>query len=642
MRLPLPADFFAPVRLSPAEVHGLQRVEARLLSAYLASYDAHADADAAQASGAGWKLVGQRAGVKIFRQRPSKKKKKARRPRADDRELPALRLVGSVGGTLEDVLYGSMWRSGRERAARAHFTGDGVVDGAVLCSVETPSGADAFRSLSVKWALKRAPHGGLVVKDRDFCYVAAAGVVHSPKTGAKLGYRLRHSITFPSCPPFQNHSVVRGQIFLCSFFRQLRNGRVEVFHEGKYDVGGGNGAIGLGLPRSIAEKSIVETLLSLADVGACALAKKLARAVENTEAERAVASLSSTSVQESLDGERRCGMCLRRLGGALKRRCAVCRHWTCAQCSVRQETVPSASVTWANRCISARCFCKACVAKVLRDDATQYASRDANEDDYEVTSGRWGHDDIPEEDEVDEEEVRVPSRRHSMGLFSGGSHHSEVDDLSRRRRLMTVATAVPSSTEFGSRTSVSRLSAKQISVDSDAMNTVNSSPPDNHRRRSATLSTAPASASGGHTQDKSRPRRRLSMNAPDILLRSDVGKRNWASSTSALFLQSPQRHIDGSPIVNINRRRRSGSVSPAVHRVSFGSSCSSGGKSDEVRVRIVTPKRSGPPAAYTPYFASAGLSSNRRASVDPDPPSIRTVHNQFFRELYSNQNTGRR
>ncbi|KAG6971242.1 hypothetical protein JG688_00004510 [Phytophthora aleatoria] len=576
MRLPLPTDFFAPVRLSAAEVHDLQRVEARLLSVYLASYDAHVDN-----AQSGWKLVGQRAGVKIFRQRPTKRKKakrqrggqlepepelelapdwRTRRSRTEERELPALRLVGSVDGTLEDVLYGAMWRSGRERAARAHFTGDGVADGAVLCSVETPSSAEPFRSLSVKWALKRAPHGGLVVKDRDFCYLAAAGVVHSPRTGVKLGYRLRHSITFPSCPSFQNHSVVRGQIFLCSFFRQLRNGRVEVFHGGKYDVGGGDGAIGLGLPKSIAEKSIVETLLSLADVRACALAKKLAREVENTEAGRAV----------------------------------------------------------------------------LRDDASKYASRDANGDDYEVTSGRWGHDDIPEEDEGEEEEVRVPTRRHSMVPFSGNTHYSEVDELSRQHRLMTVATGVPSSTEIGSRTSVSRLSAKQISIDSDAMNTVNSSPPDNRRRRSATLAAAPAPFNGVHTQERGRLRRRPSMNAPDILLRSDAGKRNWASSTSALSLQSPQRHVDGSPIVNINRRRRSGSLSPSVHRVSFGSNCSSGGKSDEIRVRIVTPKRSQPAAAYTPYFASAGVSSSSRASVDSGLPSIRTVHNRFFRDLYGN------
>ncbi|POM72549.1 Hypothetical protein PHPALM_10717, partial [Phytophthora palmivora] len=106
MRLPLPVDFFAPVRLSPTEVHDLQRVEARLLSSYLSSYDTQQSDD--------WKLVGQRAGVKIFSQRPKKKKMKRQRnqpepepegiARRNECDLPALRLVGSVDGTLEDVL----------------------------------------------------------------------------------------------------------------------------------------------------------------------------------------------------------------------------------------------------------------------------------------------------------------------------------------------------------------------------------------------------------------------------------------------------------------------------------------------------------------------------------------------------------
>ncbi|KAE8987531.1 hypothetical protein PF005_g20531 [Phytophthora fragariae] len=219
-----------------------------------------------------------------------------------------------------------------------------------------------------------------------------------------------------------------------------------------------------------------------------------------------------------------------------------------------------------------------------------------------------------------------------MVSLAADTRHSAMEELSRQHRLMTVATAFPSSTEYGSRASLSRLSAKQMSVDSDAMNTVNSSPPDNRRRRSAMLAAAPTVANGRQRLNSSQSRR-LSMNAPDILLRSDVERRNWASSTSALSLQSPQRQIDGSPVVNIHRRRRSGSVSPSVRRVSFGSS--SGGKSDEVRVRIITPKRSQPAAAYTPYFASAAVSS-RRASPESDPPSIRTVHNQFFRELYGN------
>ncbi|CAH0515697.1 unnamed protein product [Peronospora belbahrii] len=449
-------------------------------------------------------------------------------------------------------MYGAMWLSGHERAARAHFTSDNVHDGAVLCSIVMPSSANPFRSLSVKWALKRAPHGGLVVKDRDFCYLSATGIVHSPQTGVKLGYRLRHSIIFPSCPPFQNHSVIRGQIFLCSFFRQQQNGKVLVFHEGKYDVGGGTGAIGLGLPKLIAEKSILETLLSLQNVCVCALAKKLARAVEETEAKQAVASISSTSVRESLDGERRCGMCLRRLGNALKRRCAACRYWTCSQCSVRQEIVPSARFRWMNGPMAARCFCKACVATVLRDNSAQYASQDANEDNYNVTCGRWDHDNISEEDDNDDEVLCMPNLRQSIKLFSADLQYSEVEYLSCQRGVRTLSTSLPCSTRNGYQDSVS---TKQLSIGAKAMKTVNSFLPDYRRRRNSTLSVIPDLTNGGQTLERCRARYCCSTRAPDILLRSDVGRRNWASSASALSLESPQRHIDGSPIVNYHFRR---------------------------------------------------------------------------------------
>ncbi|RLN80681.1 hypothetical protein BBJ28_00014420 [Nothophytophthora sp. Chile5] len=662
MKLPLPTDFFAPVRLAPREVRELQQVEARLLDSYLTSYDAYAQlpssgarsADDAASSRTTWKLVGQRDGVKIFSKRQQKRKgskhdrqqpeqepqPRQRRRHVTNHEehshLPGVRVVGSVDGTLEDILYGSMWRSGRERVARASFTRDGVADGAVLCSVESPSAGDPFRSLSVKWTLKRAPHGGLVVKDRDFCYLAATGVVRSPRTGHKLGYRLRHSMTFPSCPPFQNRSVVRGQLFFCSFFRQLRNGRVEVFHQGSYDAGGGGTGFGLGLPRSIAEKSVIENLVGLGEVRVCALAKKLARVVEGSDLERIQASLSRTSVQESLDGERRCGMCLRRLGSALRRRCAACRHWTCAQCSVRQQTVPSSRAVSTGAAVVKRCFCKACVARVLRDDATPYAIRDANTQAQETSSGRWGHDEIPEEDEEEDEALALANRRHSIVLFAPDASSYEVEALvgsSRQRRVMTAAAAIPTvSAGFEPSTPSSRLSAKQMSVDSDAVNTVNSSPPDNRRHRSAALATARTSATRARAIDCSRPHRRLSLGAPDILLRSDVTKRNWASSASALCLQSPQRSVDGSPIVNVQRTSR-WPPSPSMRRISFGSSCSSSGKSDEVHVRICTPRRRQTVAAYTPYAATP---SNETSPEDRGPsPSRSFVQRRFFRELYS-------
>ncbi|RLN98324.1 hypothetical protein BBJ28_00005137 [Nothophytophthora sp. Chile5] len=255
------------------------------------------------------------------------------------------------------------------------------------------------------------------MKDRDFCYLAATGVVRFPRTGHKLGYRLRHSMTFPSCPPFRNRSVVRGQLF----FRQLRNGRVEVFHRGSYDARGGGGTgFGLGLPRSIAEKSMVETSL--------------------------------------------------------------------------------------------------------------------------MTSGRWGHDETPEEDE-ENKALALSNRHHFIVLFAPDTSSYEVEALvvsSRQRRVLTAAAAIPTvSAGIESSTPSSRLSAKPTSVDSDAVNTVNSSPPDNRRHRSGALAAA--------CNQKSRDRLQLPPSSTHLF---GFGAMSAVATEERRRLASRQRAAD-QPLVSI-------------------------------------------------------------------------------------------
>jgi hypothetical protein len=137
------------------------------------------------------------------------------------------------------------------------------------------------------------------------------------QNGDKVGYELRHSIKFPSCPRFENSSVVRAQMYFCSFFRQLKNGRVEVFHQGSYDASGD-------LLSMLATKSAVASFANFTKILDSSFAKKLMRAIRRSEEREEAMSISSA--QESVDDERRCGMCLSRLGSALKRKCAVCRH----------------------------------------------------------------------------------------------------------------------------------------------------------------------------------------------------------------------------------------------------------------------------------------------------------------------------
>lgn len=217
MKLPLPSDFFAPVQLSAQEGRQLRLVEAQLLERYLRSYEefsgaAHQDAvdryqlrrrrrgDLVETSSGKWAFARQQGGLKVFRKHAQRHDRQYSfqhyQPRAHDRQtnadgkagrpadarhrhadhshLAGVLVTGTVDGTVEELMYGSMWGSAGERAARSFFTRDGVVDAAVLHTIERPSPIDPWRSLAVKWALKRAPPLGaaLLVKDRDFCYLA--------------------------------------------------------------------------------------------------------------------------------------------------------------------------------------------------------------------------------------------------------------------------------------------------------------------------------------------------------------------------------------------------------------------------------------------------------------------------------------
>lgn len=323
MKLPLPRDFFAPVRLAAAEAAQLRLVASRLLEAHAARFEAFG----ADSLSGDWKLVRRSSDVRVFaRRRRSRRAARRRRQtfqqHLDDgetpehAELPGVLAVGTVAGTVEELLFGLAWRSGEQRRARAFFTRDGVADAAELLALEAPSELEPFRSLGVRWMLRKAPRGSVLVKDRDFCFLQATGVMRT-RFGEKVGYELRHSIRFPSCPPFENSSVVRGQLYSCSFFRQLKRGRVEVFHQGSYDAAGE-------LPSLLATHAAVASLPDFSRVLECSFAKKLTRAVASSDERLRAASIGSA--QDSVGDEKRCGMCLKRVGSAPKRSCAICRH----------------------------------------------------------------------------------------------------------------------------------------------------------------------------------------------------------------------------------------------------------------------------------------------------------------------------
>lgn len=237
-------------------------------------------------------------------------------------------------------------------------------------------------------------------------------------------------------------------------------------------------------------------------------------------------------------------------------------QYVCAHCSVRRE-IKAASLTKA----LARCFCASCVSKVLRDDAAMYATGDVGTRELvakDPPSTKWDHDDI------DDEEILKST--HAVVLVAPDSRTFDAELLLSKKKSQ------PQLSKYGA-------------------------PLGSYKNLAASFRRNPES-----------PRRRLGSNAPDVLLRSDAGKRHWNYSTSALSLRSPQRKDTGVPIVHRTKR-------VSHHRVS--------GKSP--RTPTHTPRSSR--EHRSGFGAAAGRVSS--SSVDGNAGSTKSQRQrQFFRELY--------
>jgi hypothetical protein len=333
---------FPTLHLTESHAEQLRAIESKLLAQYLERYEAFVEVQQRTVDSGFWKLVRQANGVKAYKRRGASASRRSSlaslrargglRGRAatmanvagssgasDD---PMLLVVGSIEGTLEDVLYGVLWHSSDERSTRTYYTKDGITDASVLATLERPSPMHPFRSLAVKWSLKRSlMKSATVIKDRDFVFLGATGTVRSRVMDERIGFELRHSLTLPSCPPLSGAgaSIVRAEIMSCSFFRQMRGGRVEVFHQASFDAGGD-------LLGVFAWNTAIDNYISFASIVECSYIKKLVRAVQWSSENPPVVrpdEQDDPQAQPWDPEEKRCGVC-GNPGRSLQRKCAIC------------------------------------------------------------------------------------------------------------------------------------------------------------------------------------------------------------------------------------------------------------------------------------------------------------------------------
>ncbi|CAI5729933.1 unnamed protein product [Peronospora effusa] len=321
-----------------------------------------------------WKMLKKHNHLCVYKRKTQQSSKlDPSRIGVSSKKPPMVICVGSVEGTVEDILYGIHAKTRSEMGATMTFMNRNPLDCDVLAMLDSGSTKDTFRQQSIKYLLAETFGDTRVVNDRDVCCLESMGFGHDLK-GKRYGYYLLRSVDVPECSPLPEDSgVVRASVTMCCIYRQVQ-GAVKVYSKSMIDLGGS-------LPAFMAYNAATELLLSNTDAMTSATAKRLTilalqrvqtrkpqepeDLTSTSESElhlsssryaklcnfRSTKSLSnlpsSLTSGESLTASQRmpvqpCSVCgkkpkMAKLVRSTHRNCGVCNQCVCANCGVKQK-----------------------------------------------------------------------------------------------------------------------------------------------------------------------------------------------------------------------------------------------------------------------------------------------------------------
>ncbi|TYZ59616.1 hypothetical protein PybrP1_012222 [[Pythium] brassicae (nom. inval.)] len=300
-------------------------------------------------------------------------------------DLPVIHVVGSIEGTLDDVIYGILNPTIGSMRLKAEYIGVTLRHMAVLETLVAPTAEHPFESLTIKW-VENVQKAVLrpAVNSRDFVYIEATGTTLTA-AGERVGFHLLHSVHFPQTPALA--SYVRGNMSACGLYRQLPgpSGRVDVYFKGTLDPGGV-------AARPLVVIAAVDVFIQIWRYIECSRLKKLAwlmRAKARDGASGSGYASSSGSVSSvGLGGSHaeqrkrrslstQCVVCGKSPALALltelrRRRCSLCFAYICSTCRVKKwlSHLPSAEGRLLRREFA---FCPTCFRDAVHADALRVA-----------------------------------------------------------------------------------------------------------------------------------------------------------------------------------------------------------------------------------------------------------------------------
>ncbi|CAH0475427.1 unnamed protein product [Peronospora belbahrii] len=356
----------------------------------------------------GWKRVKTRANLTVFKERHPPKiitgtcfdTPEHQRLIENKWKTPRLMMsVGSIGGSLDDVMYGVVMADAQDMMLKTAIMRYPLTDGAVLAQIDGPSSDVPFRFLGIKWLVRGPPaiFRGFV-QLQDLVVIEATGVF-TRSNGERIGYQVLHSVDLDGYDTLPGRCLMRGRISSCKIFIEKQSGRrVDVYVRGYVEQHGK-------LLNSVVLKTASTEFLSACNAAECSQVKKLQWFLENPQrvtweqdaamcsqgpvAGTPMLSHASTSYTESrsiflhsstaISLNDRCGgTCGRKMKKAGV--CSLCHIAVCFKCHVSKTLISTTCDLKLER--QERVICRSCVAKVRFEPVISIAKQEIDEGRY--------------------------------------------------------------------------------------------------------------------------------------------------------------------------------------------------------------------------------------------------------------------
>lgn len=187
-----------------------------------------------------WKSLKEQDNVAVYRERSSEAGKAPSHPplsssraveigpmaaMAANSAEPAMLVVGTTQGTLDEAMYGSYVDDTVSFRCRSVYEQDNMSDCLVYPPILSATQDDPFRFLGTAWML--FPGLGAILRKRDLFNLLASGFA-TTSNGERVGYSISHSVTHPQFPEFE-HACIRGKLSLCVLYRQLDDSTLDIY-----------------------------------------------------------------------------------------------------------------------------------------------------------------------------------------------------------------------------------------------------------------------------------------------------------------------------------------------------------------------------------------------------------------------------